>query len=396
MSFYIEVHLNSTGVSSVSRPRDKRIERLRDLLERSGFYVTGTSGVRPSSFDLAARRDATLLLLKILKNIDALDPDEASRLLELGRVFPAVVLLVGERSGASDLESGVVYTRYGVPIVNEATLQEYLEKAFPPFLYASPGGIFARIDGERLRFLRVTRGLSLGSLAAVGGVSRRAIQLYEEGQGAEASVVERIEAYLDAPIVIPIELFGPPPARPVGTPPTRRRRAASSRPPILPGPRRGDALRDGVFDQLDGMGLEVTVTVRAPFDAVARRPRDPAHGRREPADRGSSGGGSARNRPGGRGTRDVHRARGCPPPFDRRPSDPERQGAPAPSGPGRAPRRSSRSAKARDPRRGLRPARTSCSSRRSGVSPPRPRRWAPTLDAFAPEAVGLGVSPRRS
>ncbi len=202
----------------MSRPRDRRIERLRDLLQRSGFYVTGTSGVRPSSFDLAARRDATLLLLKILKNIDALDPEEAGRLLELGRVFPAIVLLVGERSGASDLERGVVYTRYGVPIVSEATLQEYLEKAFPPFLYASPGGIFARIDGERLRFLRLARGLSLGSLAAVGGVSRRAIQLYEEGQGAEASVVQRIEAYLDAPIVLPINLFGPAPKSASRTP----------------------------------------------------------------------------------------------------------------------------------------------------------------------------------
>ncbi len=254
----------------MSRPRERRIDRLRRLLERAGFYVTATSGVRPSSFDLAARRDATLLLLKVLKNIDALDPEEASRLLDLGRVFPAVVILVGERSGASDLESGVVYTRYNVPIVSEATLEEYLEKAFPPFLYASPGGIFARVDGERLRFLRVSRGLSLGSLAAVGGVSRRAIQLYEEGQGAEASVVERIEAYLDAPIVVPIELFQLP-SRPVAPGSSgRRRRGHDAEPSEPPRPSTGDALRDGVFDQLDGMGLEVTVTIRAPFDAVAR------------------------------------------------------------------------------------------------------------------------------
>lgn len=254
----------------MTRLRDRRIDRLRDLLERAGFYVTGTSGVRPSSFDLAARRDATLLLLKILKNIDALDPEEASRLLELGRVFPAVVLLIGERSGASDLESGVVYTRYGVPIVNESTLQEYLEKAFPPFLYASPGGIFARIDGERLRFLRVSRGLSLGSLAAIGGVSRRAIQLYEEGQGAEASVVQRIETYLDAPIVVPIELFGPPPRPAPRSAAGNRKDGEKGRPADAPRAPTGDPLRDGVFDQLDGMGLEVTVTIRAPFDAVSR------------------------------------------------------------------------------------------------------------------------------
>lgn len=253
----------------MSRPRDRWLERIRYLLERSGFYVTPTAGVRPSSFDFAARRDATLLLVKALKNIDALDGEEARRLLELGRIFPARVLVIGQRSGAAELESGVVYTRYGVPIVNDTTLQEYLEKAAPPFLYASPGGIFAHVDGERLRFLRLSRGLSLGALASIAGVSRRAIQLYEEGQGAEATVVARIEAFFDAPIVRPIVLFGsleaagssPRPERPTTAAPER----SEERPPST-----GDPLRDGVFRQLDGIGLSVIVTSRAPFDAFAR------------------------------------------------------------------------------------------------------------------------------
>ncbi len=251
----------------MSRPRDRWLERIRFLLERSGFYVTSTAGVRPSSFDFACRRDATLLLVKALKNIDALDGEEARRLTELGRIFPATVLVIGQRSGAADLESGVVYTRYGVPIVNDQTLEEYLEKAAPPFLYASPGGIFARVDGERLRFLRLSRGLSLGALATIAGVSRRAIQLYEEGQGAEESVVARIEAYFDAPIVRPIFLFGP--VRLAAAKAEEEPRAPSERSEEGP-PRTGDPLRDGVFRQLDGIGLAVTVTTRAPFDALAR------------------------------------------------------------------------------------------------------------------------------
>ena len=250
----------------MSRTRDRWLERIRFLLERSGFYVTATAGVRPSSFDFAARRDATLLLVKALKNIDALDGEEARRLVELGRVFPATILVIGERSGAAELESGVVYTRYGVPIVTDATLEEYLDKAAPPFLYASPGGIFARVDGERLRFLRVGRGLSLGALASIAGVSRRAIQLYEEGQGAEASVVARIEAYFDAPIVQPLFLFASDRAP---APAAAESPDGPSRPERRPEPT-GDPLRDGVFRQLDGIGLNVTVTARAPFDALAR------------------------------------------------------------------------------------------------------------------------------
>ncbi len=252
------------------RPRDRWIERLRDRLEQAGFYVSATSGVRPSSFDLVARRDTTLLLIKALKNIDALDAEEGARLAELGALFPATALVIGQRSGAAALDDGVVYTRYGVPIVNEATLREFLEKALPPFLYASPGGTFARIDGERLQFLRLARGLSLGALASIAGVSRRAIQLYEEGQGAEASVVQRIEAYLDAPIVEPIDLFerrtAPKRASDGADGPAGRRDEGPDRPLS----RTGDPLRDGVFQQLDGIGLEVTVTIRAPFDALAR------------------------------------------------------------------------------------------------------------------------------
>jgi len=252
------------------RTRERWIERLREQLEQAGFYVANTQGVRPSSFDLAARRDATLLLIKVLKNIDALDAEEAARLLELGRLFPATVLVVGETSGQSTLDDGVVYTRYDVPIVSEPTLREYLQKGVPPFLYASPGGAFARIDGERLKFLRRTRGLSLGTLASIAGVSRRAIQLYEEGQGAEAMVVERIETYLDAPIVRPVELFGARPRPPAAKSRPRSDRGAEEAAP--PPARTGDSLRDGVLAQLGGMGLEVTITVRAPFDALARTP----------------------------------------------------------------------------------------------------------------------------
>jgi putative transcriptional regulator len=261
--------MDNSGGSPLPSAREHSIEHIRELLERAGFYVADTHAIRPTSFDLAARRDATLLLVKVLKNIDALDAEEAIRLRELGRLFPAITLVIGQTSGASELDPGVVYTRYGVSIINEETLQEFLEKALPPFLYASPGGTFAQIDGPRLRQLRVERSLSLGTLASIAGVSRRAIQLYEESAGAEALVIERIESFLGETVVRPIDLFVWPTrdeAKDGKTADSSESPAERSPPPT------GDSLRDGVVRQLDGMGLEVTVTVRAPFDALARTP----------------------------------------------------------------------------------------------------------------------------
>jgi putative transcriptional regulator len=249
-------------------PRDRSIEQVRHLLESAGFFVSDAHHIRPTTFDLMARRDSELLIVKILKNIDALDPQEAHRIAELGRLFPAKVLVVGQTSGANELEAGVVYSRYGIPIVVEESLREYLQKGIPPFLFSGPGGIFARVDGPRLRELREGRRISLGALASVAGVSRRTIQLYEDGAGAEVEIIERLERYLSEPIARPLDLFAddrataPPepatsPEAGEGTPPVRRRKTT------------GDPLRDGVLRQLDGMGWEVTVTIRCPFDSLS-------------------------------------------------------------------------------------------------------------------------------
>jgi putative transcriptional regulator len=251
--------------------RERWIARIRGRLEQAGFYVADAHGIRPSSFDLAARRDSTLLLVKVLKNIDAFDSEDARRLRELAHLFPATAIVIGQTSGAADLDAGVVYTRYGVPIVTEETVQEFLEKALPPFLYASPGGTFARIDGDRLRELRTGRGLSLGTLASIAGVSRRAIQLYEEGAGAEITVIERIEQYLGEPIVRPADLFGPAALRRADEPDGEN---PSENPPEAGRPSSGDPWRDAILNQLDGMGLDITLTTRAPFDALGRTPEE--------------------------------------------------------------------------------------------------------------------------
>jgi putative transcriptional regulator len=273
----------------LERPRERAIERVRDVLEHAGFFVSDAHAIRPTSFDLVARRDSLLLIVKVLKNIDALDPQEAARLRELGALFPAVPLVIGKTSGSAPLEPGVVYNRYGVPILVEESLADYVQKGLPPFLFSSPGGVFARIDGDRLRAAREARNLSLGALASIAGVSRRTIQLYEDGAGAEVQVVERLEQYIGEPIALAIDLFQlamsgriptvPPPASTDER--ASKENAAPEHPAHAPAPappgnrapaKTGDPVRDGVFRQLDDMGWQVVVTVRCPFDAFTSGP----------------------------------------------------------------------------------------------------------------------------
>ncbi|HTT26148.1 MAG TPA: helix-turn-helix domain-containing protein, partial [Thermoplasmata archaeon] len=202
----------------MERSRERAIGHVRELLERAGFYVSDAHAIRPSSFDLLGRRDSLLVMVKVLKNIDALDPGEARRIRELAGLFPAVPFVIGHSSGTTALQAGVLYNRYGLPIISAETLEEYVGKGIPPFLVSSPGGIFAKVDGERLRALRELHRLSLGALASVAGVSRRTIQLYEEGAGAEMTIVERIERFLGEPIARPIDILQFPGGAPAAEP----------------------------------------------------------------------------------------------------------------------------------------------------------------------------------
>ena len=70
--------------------------------------------VRPSCFDLVARKDEQLILVKILSNIDALTEEDALALQMVAHFFNATPLIIGNKTRRGELDSGVVYKRYGV------------------------------------------------------------------------------------------------------------------------------------------------------------------------------------------------------------------------------------------------------------------------------------------
>src|SRR5439155_849633 len=144
--------------------RDRVLEETRRGLAKTGFFLSRPHGERGLCFDFVARRDDTLLIVKVLQNVDALNKETAHELLEVARILEASPLVVGERSGTGSLEDGVIYTRFGVSILSRRTLGEFLEEGVPPFLYSAPGGLYVRLDADALRRLREERQVSLGAL----------------------------------------------------------------------------------------------------------------------------------------------------------------------------------------------------------------------------------------
>lgn len=233
------------------------LARVREALTRAGYFLSQDAALRPLSFDLVARRDGQLLVIKVLTNVDGLNEPVAHELRVLAQFLDASAVVVGERTSSRELEEGAVYLRYGVPIVTFGTLVDYLFEDVNPLVYAAPGGFYVHLDGQRLRQVREERGLSLGELAQAAGVSRRAIGMYEEGMSAMVDVAARLEEFLDETLAQPLDPF--------------RQKAAELdlAPPALD-IRTFEGL---VLHAMGEMGFRVAPTEKTPFSAITKEER---------------------------------------------------------------------------------------------------------------------------
>ncbi len=227
------------------------INRVISILSKSGFIISDRCDIRPRSFDLAARRNDLLLLIKVLYNIDGLNEETANEMLFLSKHLIGNSIVIGEKTRDHSLEAGVVYLRYGVPAIEINTLNDYFTQNTPPLIYAEHGGLYVNIDGTILKEERTRKSISLGSLASSLGVSRRTISKYEEGEmAASVDVALKLEEILDRGFAIAVDLF-------------------EKRYSNIPKQENIEKGSLNILSLLKDMGFDVLPTSQAPFDAVS-------------------------------------------------------------------------------------------------------------------------------
>lgn len=169
------------------------VENIKNFLERKGYelfeYLRGC-------FDLAAKREK-LLLLKVLSNIDSFQKSQAQNLKVLSKGLSASPMLLGERTRRENLKKDVVYERFGLPALHPETFKSAVRGDYPHKI-RTRGGIFGKLDPERLEESRVGRGLTQEELADRLGVSQKNVSEHEGGlERASYSVVRLAETELE-------------------------------------------------------------------------------------------------------------------------------------------------------------------------------------------------------
>lgn len=238
----------------MTKARTQLTRELSSQLDEAGFSLSSQCDVRPSCFDLVARKGEQLLMVKVLSNIDALTKEDADALQLVAHFFNATPLIVGHKTRKGKLDSGVVYKRHGVSTIAPRSFQSIIVEKRMPREFAQRGGRLVAINGAKLREARLEQQMSTGDLADCIQVSARAVLAYEKDEmDVSIDIAERLEKVLETDLMIPIDLFQEQAEIPTmqhGTP--------------------TDALEVRVNEFFARLGMKVLWTDRAPFHVAAK------------------------------------------------------------------------------------------------------------------------------
>lgn len=186
-----------------------RENMLYDINILLNTYDFQTSNIYDRScFDILARRDDILIILKIYKNIDSLTQTQAEELSKVAGTFLASPIIIGLKSKHNYLEEDVVYERYELPVISPQTLCNIIANEIHPEILSKRGGYYVKVNGELLKQMREKYNLSLKELADLSHVSRETIYKYEQGNSQTyPETLLMLEEILNTNLAVDINLF---------------------------------------------------------------------------------------------------------------------------------------------------------------------------------------------
>ncbi len=156
------------------------LEEVTGILRRYGKVKIVRYPAKSRSFDVVATTRKGALAVKIVRKAEDAKRAEVDELKAFASTLSVTPLLVGEELRKRKLEDYIVYEYHELPLITPETLRCTLEDE-RIFIYSKRGAFYAKIDPQKLRMKREELGLSLGDLARLVGVTRKAIYEYERG-----------------------------------------------------------------------------------------------------------------------------------------------------------------------------------------------------------------------
>ena len=174
--------------------KNKIIDKLAVFLLKDGFTV---KTLTRTCFDILARRDYRILLIKVLEDANAMSREYTDTMNLVSSYIGAVPIIIAEKAG-NKLEDNVLYTRFDLYTFNFNTFVNSIKNKFP-FVRRTQAGFTISIAGGKLKRKREEKGYSLNYLSKKVGVTSRMIDKYEKGNS-EITISKAMKIY---------NIFGP-------------------------------------------------------------------------------------------------------------------------------------------------------------------------------------------
>lgn len=178
-----------------------------DILNKADFstYIVSSDNY---CVQIVAKKNNIKLLMRVTANVNSEKKEVVESLGSLATAFSATPLIVSERDQFGSIEDGIIHEHFNVSVVNLNTFRNSVLYGRLPIAYAKRGGLYFKINGEKLRRLRIKNRLSLGELANMIGVSRKAIYEYEKSKmGVTLRTVLRMQEVLNEDVTMGIDIF---------------------------------------------------------------------------------------------------------------------------------------------------------------------------------------------
>lgn len=182
--------------------KSKLLSEVSLELLKNSFTVKHFSGC----FDLLARKGSFMLLMKIVEDANSVSEDVADQIKRVSGGIGAIPLVISEKAG-SILRESVVYSRYGIYVVNLKTFIDTMNNKFP-FVLSRKSGLTAKIVSNNLNKKMEENNVSLGSLSRDLGISSRMVMKYKKGDS-EISLQKALKLYqvFGSEVFEPVNLF---------------------------------------------------------------------------------------------------------------------------------------------------------------------------------------------
>ena len=221
------------------------MDRINVFLLKAGFII---KNLRRSCFDILARREEHILLIKALEDANSISEDYTREMGLVASYVGGSPLILAEKAGGK-LEDDIIYLRFDIYTLNTNTFFNCVNNKFP-FIRSGKAGLTTSIFGKRLREKREEMGYSVNALSRKIGVTSRMIRKYESGDSeVTLNKAEKIHRIFGIYVFSKVDIF-------------RQNHVQKS------------SIETEVSQKFAELGFRVSETKKTPFDIIARKEND--------------------------------------------------------------------------------------------------------------------------